>query len=243
MFVILKLFSLNHLRFIKATQYIDIYIYFPREYLKEESKDKKGKEMDTSGWVLHSKERHVSHVSSERRTGQLWSFFFLDIQERNTLWQGKADEQQRELYLHIPLQTYWCWSCSPEQINRCCCEEKNGSLTLTFFVFSHFIWATFAFLIPPQEIPQQMNGSDCGMFTCKYAEYITKEKPIKFTQVIQPHNFITSVLFCYCGEKWTPFLYWIFPAQRHMPYFRRRMVWELLNRKLLWCRWVGQFST
>ncbi|RXM93373.1 ATP-dependent 6-phosphofructokinase, muscle type [Acipenser ruthenus] len=32
------------------------------------------------------------------------------------------------------------------------------------------------------EIPQQMNGSDCGMFTCKYADYITKDKPITFTQ-------------------------------------------------------------
>lgn len=37
-----------------------------------------------------------------------------------------------------------------------------------------------------QEIPQQMNGSDCGMFTCKYAEYITKDKPITFTQVGLP---------------------------------------------------------
>ncbi|XP_036447969.1 sentrin-specific protease 1 [Colossoma macropomum] len=52
------------------------------------------------------------------------------------------------------------------------------------------------------EIPQQMNGSDCGMFTCKYAEYITKDKPITFTQ-------------------------------KHMPYFRRRMVWEILNQRLL----------
>ncbi|XP_029574558.1 sentrin-specific protease 1 isoform X2 [Salmo trutta] len=52
------------------------------------------------------------------------------------------------------------------------------------------------------EIPQQMNGNDCGMFTCKYAEYVTKDKPITFTQ-------------------------------KHMPYFRRRMVWEILNRKLL----------
>lgn len=52
------------------------------------------------------------------------------------------------------------------------------------------------------EIPQQMNGSDCGMFTCKYAEYITKDRPITFTQ-------------------------------KHMPYFRKRMVWEILNRKLL----------
>lgn len=52
------------------------------------------------------------------------------------------------------------------------------------------------------EIPQQMNGSDCGMFTCKYADYITKDKPITFTQ-------------------------------KHMPYFRKRMVWEIVNRKLL----------
>nr|XP_033791291.1 sentrin-specific protease 1 isoform X2 [Geotrypetes seraphini] len=53
-----------------------------------------------------------------------------------------------------------------------------------------------------QEIPQQMNGSDCGMFACKYADYITKDKPITFTQ-------------------------------QHMPYFRRRMVWEILHQKLL----------
>uniref|UniRef100_A0A4W3H6H0 Ubiquitin-like protease family profile domain-containing protein n=1 Tax=Callorhinchus milii TaxID=7868 RepID=A0A4W3H6H0_CALMI len=53
-----------------------------------------------------------------------------------------------------------------------------------------------------QEIPQQMNGSDCGMFTCKYADYITKDRPIKFTQ-------------------------------KHMPYFRRRMAWEILHQKLL----------
>lgn len=37
-----------------------------------------------------------------------------------------------------------------------------------------------------QEIPQQMNGSDCGMFACKYADCITKDKPINFTQVIPP---------------------------------------------------------
>uniref|UniRef100_A0A3Q3L9X9 SUMO specific peptidase 1 n=1 Tax=Mastacembelus armatus TaxID=205130 RepID=A0A3Q3L9X9_9TELE len=80
------------------------------EYLQQESKDKKGKKLDTSGWTLHSKRRN--------------------------------------------------------------------------------------------EIPQQMNGSDCGMFTCKYADYITKDKPITFTQT-------------------------------HMPYFRRRMVWEIVNHKLL----------
>ena len=34
-----------------------------------------------------------------------------------------------------------------------------------------------------QDIPQQMNGSDCGMFACKFAEYITREAEINFTQV------------------------------------------------------------
>uniref|UniRef100_A0A2R8M9J8 SUMO specific peptidase 1 n=1 Tax=Callithrix jacchus TaxID=9483 RepID=A0A2R8M9J8_CALJA len=53
-----------------------------------------------------------------------------------------------------------------------------------------------------QEIPQQMNGSDCGMFACKYADCITKDRPISFTQ-------------------------------QHMPYFRKRMAWEILHRKLL----------
>ncbi|KYO27241.1 hypothetical protein Y1Q_0011192 [Alligator mississippiensis] len=32
------------------------------------------------------------------------------------------------------------------------------------------------------EIPQQLNGSDCGVFTCKYADYISRDKPITFTQ-------------------------------------------------------------
>ncbi|XP_074260767.1 sentrin-specific protease 2 isoform X1 [Saimiri boliviensis] len=38
----------------------------------------------------------------------------------------------------------------------------------------------------PHEIPQQLNGSDCGMFTCKYADYISRDKPITFTQHQMP---------------------------------------------------------
>lgn len=37
-----------------------IHFGFPSDYLQHESKDKKGKELDTSGWTLHSKKRHVS---------------------------------------------------------------------------------------------------------------------------------------------------------------------------------------
>ncbi|XP_025892214.1 sentrin-specific protease 2 [Nothoprocta perdicaria] len=52
------------------------------------------------------------------------------------------------------------------------------------------------------EIPQQLNGSDCGVFMCKYADYISRDKPITFTQ-------------------------------NNMPYFRRKMVWEIIHRQLL----------
>lgn len=52
------------------------------------------------------------------------------------------------------------------------------------------------------QIPQQMNGSDCGVFTCKFAEYISVDATFSF-------------------------------SQQDMPYFRRAMVWEILNKSLL----------
>ncbi|XP_069960155.1 sentrin-specific protease 1-like isoform X3 [Cherax quadricarinatus] len=53
-----------------------------------------------------------------------------------------------------------------------------------------------------KSIPQQMNGSDCGMFACKFAEYLSRNAPITF-------------------------------QQQHMPYFRRRMVYEIVNATLM----------
>ncbi|KAG1942364.1 sentrin-specific protease 2 isoform X2 [Pimephales promelas] len=54
----------------------------------------------------------------------------------------------------------------------------------------------------PSEIPQQKNGSDCGVFICKYADYISRGRSLTF-------------------------------RQNHMPYFRKVMIWEILNQKLL----------
>ncbi|XP_035755917.1 sentrin-specific protease 2 [Egretta garzetta] len=54
----------------------------------------------------------------------------------------------------------------------------------------------------PHEIPQQTNGSDCGVFMCKYADHISRDKPLTFTQ-------------------------------NDMPYFRKKMVWEIIHQQLL----------
>jgi sentrin-specific protease 1 len=53
-----------------------------------------------------------------------------------------------------------------------------------------------------KDVPQQMNGSDCGMFACKYAEFLSRVKAIGFNQ-------------------------------SHMAYYRRRMIWEIVNKKLM----------
>lgn len=36
-------------------------------------------------------------------------------------------------------------------------------------------------------IPQQMNGSDCGMFSCTFAEFITRNAKIAFSQDHMPY--------------------------------------------------------
>ena len=53
-----------------------------------------------------------------------------------------------------------------------------------------------------KDIPRQMNGSDCGMFTLKYSEYLSRNASITFTQ-------------------------------EDMPYYRSRMVYEIVTNKII----------
>lgn len=57
-------------------------------------------------------------------------------------------------------------------------------------------------LISEKDIPQQHNGSDCGVFSCTFAEHICANKKLNF-------------------------------SQDNMPYFRNKMVYEIINAKLL----------
>ncbi|XP_070609223.1 sentrin-specific protease 2 isoform X2 [Erythrolamprus reginae] len=76
-------------------------------------------------------------------------------------------------------------------------EESKAKKNLDINVSSWILYS-----MKPHEIPQQLNGSDCGMFTCKFADFVSRDKPIAFTQF-------------------------------HMPYYRKKMVWEILNQQLL----------
>ncbi|XP_039250119.2 sentrin-specific protease 1-like [Styela clava] len=131
-------------------------------------------------------------------------------------WTKKVDIFSKDIVLYpIHLGVHWCLAVvdfiskqiryydSMGGANRECleilknyllCEHKNkkgSEINLSD-------WQ----LLSMSDIPQQMNGSDCGVFACKFAEYITSKSDLTF-------------------------------SQRDMPYFRRAMVWEIINKKLL----------
>ncbi|XP_075412285.1 sentrin-specific protease 2 isoform X2 [Tenrec ecaudatus] len=58
-------------------------------------------------------------------------------------------------------------------------SKTKRNIDLNLLEWTHYT-------LKPHEIPQQLNGSDCGMFTCKYADYISRDKPITFTQHQMP---------------------------------------------------------
>ncbi|KAI6178933.1 ULP-PROTEASE domain-containing protein [Aphelenchoides besseyi] len=57
-------------------------------------------------------------------------------------------------------------------------------------------------LIDLEPCPKQMNGFDCGVFTCRFAEYLSRRAPFNFNQ-------------------------------RHMPSYRKRIVIEIVTKKLM----------
>lgn len=100
-------------------------------------------------------------------------------------------------------------------------------------------------LVPVVEnIPLQENYYDCGVFACKYAEFISRRAPLTFTQVSSRGHYSRSqllhifiVLIVHFHTKWfmrmvnaiTVFC----PLQSDIPMFRRSMIYEIANKKLL----------
>ena len=65
-----------------------------------------------------------------------------------------------------------------------------------------------------------MNGSDCGMFTCKFAEYISR-------WVVTLGNMRSNIKILHFRRAKITF------SQGNMPYFRQRMIFEIVMNQLL----------
>ncbi|XP_035304610.1 sentrin-specific protease 2-like [Cricetulus griseus] len=61
---------------------------------------------------------------------------------------------------------------------------QNESKTRRSIELDPLEWKQYS--VTSEEIPRQLNGSDCGMFTCKYADYISRDQPVTFSQQHMP---------------------------------------------------------
>ncbi|GLH10887.1 Uncharacterized protein GBIM_15766 [Gryllus bimaculatus] len=148
------------------------------------------------------------------------TFFYpkLESQGHSSLkrWTRKIDIFAHELLIvPVHLGVHWCLACinlkekkilyydSMGGKNNTCLQTlmrylQDESMDKKKVKFDNTGWV----LENVKDNPQQMNGSDCGMFSCMYAEFLCRRAKITF-------------------------------SQSDMSYFRRKMAYEILSKKLL----------
>jgi len=131
-------------------------------------------------------------------------------------WTRKVDIFSNDfIIVPIHLQLHWCMACidlNKEKINY---YDSMGSPntkclnTLLQYLEDEMkdkkkeVLDTRGWTLSNvQSIPQQMNGSDCGIFACTFAEFLSRRATFTF-------------------------------SQEDMQYFRRKMVWEILQGELM----------
>uniref|UniRef100_UPI00398EB149 LOW QUALITY PROTEIN: sentrin-specific protease 2 n=1 Tax=Pristiophorus japonicus TaxID=55135 RepID=UPI00398EB149 len=111
-------------------------------------------------------------------------------------WCLTVADLRKKLILHLDSMGQWnddvCWTLLQYL------QEESRNKKGRYLDSSEWVLRS----MQSHEVPQQTNGSDCGVFVCKYADYIARDEQITFTQ----HD---------------------------IPYFRMKMVWEILHKKLL----------
>ncbi|XP_060226873.1 sentrin-specific protease 2-like [Meriones unguiculatus] len=114
--------------------------------------------------------------------GMHWSLAVTDLRKKSIVYMDSTGQKRPDI-----LELLFCYLREESKARR------NSDL-------SPVEWKQHS--MSAEEIPQQLNGGDCGVFACKYADYISRGQPITF-------------------------------SQQHMPLFRKKMVWEILHKRLL----------
>ncbi|KAL6057979.1 hypothetical protein STEG23_015848 [Scotinomys teguina] len=95
-----------------------------------------------------------------------WSLVAIDLREKSIVYLDSMG-QKRQGILEMIFQYLQDESKARRNIDLNPLEWKRSSKTA-------------------EEIPQQRNGNDCGVFTCKYADYISRGRPFTFSQQDMP---------------------------------------------------------
>ena len=109
---------------------------------------------------------------------------------------GVINLEEKSVYLYdsfisLGFETQWIPQKLLNYIKDAHDDKTNGPLDTSTFELKCV-----------KDMPQQTNGSDCGMFLLKCAEYLSRNASLTFTQ-------------------------------EDMPYFRRRMLLEIVKHKII----------
>lgn len=89
------------------------------------------------------------------------------------------------------------------------------------------------------DVPHQNNGSDCGVFTIKFADYVSENRPFNFTHKYESHTYAERAaaalpIFLCAFRLSLPLSFLpLLLSVRDMPYFRRRIALEVLYGRVL----------
>ncbi|XP_078678519.1 uncharacterized protein LOC144928329 isoform X2 [Branchiostoma floridae x Branchiostoma belcheri] len=73
-------------------------------------------------------------------------------------------------------------------INQLTAFERAKRFLTFYFPESELNWDDWTFYMPSaDEVPQQMNADDCGVFVCQYAFHLANKIPLNFSQLAIPN--------------------------------------------------------
>ena len=124
------------------------------------------------------------------------TFFYLKLKSSTDFngvrrWVNKKDLVNKELILvPIYMETHWFLATIDFQLHQFCyydslLEDNRECLQLLKdYMGQKFASATFSDwpCVCCKDIPQQLNGSDCGVFMCMYARHLSERTPFSFSK-------------------------------------------------------------
>ena len=163
-------------------------------------------------WLNDNVINFYMNLIIERGTDSKWprayamnTFFYQKLStsgpESLKRWTRKVDLFSYEfICVPIHLGMHWCMAIinlkeqtikyydSMGKSNNQCLNALRGYLEFEHMDKKKEAFSTRDFVLENvQDIPQQMNGSDCGMFSCTFAEFATRKAKFTFQQEDMPY--------------------------------------------------------
>ena len=114
-------------------------------------------------------------------------------------WVGKKLFSHDLLLVPVHQNLHWCMAVVDLRVRSITYYDSKGGSNPKFLQkMRHYLTFTecsslkrppegMLNLVVPKNIPQQENNSDCGVFACKFAEYVSRDAAFTFSQADMPY--------------------------------------------------------